>query len=53
MTWLDSITDSVDNLNKLWQIVEDRELRVLQSMRSQRVGPNLVTEQQHTNILFM
>lgn len=48
----------MDNLNKLWQIVEDRELRVLQSMRSQ-VGPNLVTEQeqqqqqQHTNILFM
>ena len=24
--WLDSITDSIDvNLNKLWEIVEDRE----------------------------
>ena len=25
MTWLDSITDSIDmNLSKLWEIVEDR-----------------------------
>ena len=41
------ITDSMDvNLSKLREIVKDREAGVLQSMGSQRVGHNLVTEQQ-------
>ena len=44
MRWLDSITSSMDmNLSKLLEIVVDRSL---QSTESQRVGHNLVTEQQ-------
>ena len=47
MRWLDSINDSVDlNLSKLREIVEDRGACVLQSMESQRVKNDLVTEQQ-------
>ena len=39
MKWLDSITDSMDmNLSKLWEIVKDRKLGVLQSLGSQQVG---------------
>ena len=39
MGWLNSIADSMDmNLSKLWEIVEDREPGVLQSMGSQRAG---------------
>ena len=34
------------NLSKIWEIVEDREPGVLQSMGSQRVKHYLVTEQQ-------
>ena len=34
------------NLSKIWEIVEDREPGVLQSMGSQRVRHDLVTEQQ-------
>ena len=44
---LDSITDSMDmNLSKLQETMKDREPRVLQSIGSQRVGHDLVIEQQ-------
>ena len=46
MRWLDSITDSVDmNLSKFQEMVEDREAW-LQSMGLQRVGQDLVSEQE-------
>ena len=39
MIWLDSITNSAAvNLSTFWDIVEDREPGVLQSMGLQRVG---------------
>ena len=47
MRWLDDIIDSmVMSLNVLPERVKDREPGVLQSMRSQRVGHDLATEQQ-------
>ena len=39
MRQLDGIINSMDmNLSKLWEIVDDREPGVMQSMGSQRVG---------------
>ena len=38
MRWLDGITDSMDmSLSKLWELIMDREVGVLQSMGLQRL----------------
>lgn len=38
--WLDNISDSTDmNLNKVQEVVKDREARVLQPMRLQSQTP--------------
>ena len=46
MRWLDGITDSMDmSVNKLQETVKDGKSGVLQSVGSQRVQRDLVTEQ--------
>ena len=46
MRWLVDITDAMDmSLGKLREMVRDREAGMLQSMGSQRVRYELVTEQ--------
>ena len=47
MKWLDDITNTMEmTLGKLWEMVKDREACMMQSMGSQRVGHDWLTEQQ-------
>ena len=53
MRWLDGNTNSMDmSLSKLWETVTDRKPGVLQSMGSQRVGHDFVTEQKQTVVIL-
>ena len=48
---LKGITNAVDmSLSRLWEVVKDREAGVLQSMGWQRVGHDLVTEEQRRTL---
>ena len=51
MRWLDSIPDLMDlSLSKPCELVMDREAWLLQTMGLQRVGHDLLTEQQQQSI---
>ena len=53
MRWLNDITDSMDmSLSKFQEIVKDRGAWSAAVQGSQRVGHDLVTEQQHQNPLM-
>ena len=52
MRRFNSSTDTMDmSLHKLWEIVKDRKAWVVQSMGSQRVGHNLVTNRNNNGNL--
>jgi len=48
--WVVSLTQWDMNLSKLWEMVKDREVLHVQSMGSQRVGQNWVTEQENNAV---